>query len=289
MRAALDARSGNAAQKVFVITAELTALACGPDQIRAASLGQCKGLLPPPSTNSSVVPRSQHRRDFLALPVHRLRVVRAIQQADPGRKTVLLGRLGIAQHIHLKPGHSIQQRQGGNLTAREDKVAKAQFDVDFAVDKTLVHTLVATTQKNGTFACGHLAYEALVQPAPCGTEKNQRHACTSPLPIGPYRIHGASQHGCLHHHARTATAGSVIDPLMKALAKVPQRPTTQVDTTALVGPPRHAQPPMGVEEFGEQGQNVEAHGDGRGGKPFSQKSKPQSTRMRRALRSTLST
>jgi hypothetical protein len=78
--------------------------------------------------------------------------------------------------------------------------------------------------------------------------------------VGLDRRQAARQRLGHHHHAGAAAEGAVVDAPVVALGEIAQVPQAHVDLPGLVGTARHARRQEGREQFGKQGDDVEAHG-----------------------------
>lgn len=143
------------------------------------------------------------------------------------------------------------------------------------VDEALVHALVAATHQHGAGAGSQLLHTLLGEALACGAEPDHGQARRWRLATDRIRHRGgigrlaradgrqtAHQRLDQHHHARPATEGAIVDAAVDALGVVAQGPQAHIDGLRLEGAARHAHLLEGGEQFGEQGDDVEANGHG---------------------------
>jgi hypothetical protein len=64
-----------------------------------------------------------------------------------------------------------------------------------------------------------------------------------------------------HHHAGPAAEGTIVHAAIVALGEIARVPQPHVDQLRFVGTARHARDQERREQLGEQGDDVEAHGN----------------------------
>ena len=127
------------------------------------------------------------------------------------------------------------------------------------VDEALVHTLIAAAEQHRTRPRRPILHRRVIQPAAYGREQHQRRRlrfCT----IGADGGQTARQRFGHHHHAGAAAKRAVIDAAVVTLGMVAQAPQPHLQLARGVGTPRHAAGQKGLEQLGEQGDDVKAHG-----------------------------
>ena len=166
-------------------------------------------------------------------------------------------RAHVAEHARLQARHGVEQGERRDLAARQDEVAEAEFEVDLAIDEALVDAFVAGAKKNGAVVehAQHVLPHRLAGRREI--DERRRHGIAT---IGANRGNGALERLDQQHHARTAAVRPVIDAGMRRIAEIAKLPQAHVDLLRLEGAPRHAVHEMRVEQLGEQGDDVEAHG-----------------------------
>ena len=99
-----------------------------------------------------------------------------VEQTVDGRvETVLCVSTVIAQYAGLQSRHRVEQGHGGQLPPGQDKVAQTELLVHFAVDESLVHTLITTAYQDGAFAAGPALDGRMTQDLTDG--RKQYHWC----------------------------------------------------------------------------------------------------------------
>ncbi len=149
-----------------------------------------------------------------------------------------------------------------------------------SVDKTLVDALIAPAQQHRARALCKVAHQRLVDAPAGGREMD--HVRRGWVTISDHRRQRPLQRLGQQHHARATAERPVIDALVGALTVIAQRPQAHVDLPRFVGAPGHAEFEERLEQLRKQRDDIEAHAG-------LQKSRPQSTVMVRAFRSTSST
>src|SRR5580704_6399173 len=99
---------------------------------------------PPPFGDLRVVAREQHLRNRATLPYARARIVRIFEQAL--LEALLLARSVLAHHSGDEPHAGVEDRQRGDLAAREHVVADRDLDQPTRLDDPFVDALEARAE-----------------------------------------------------------------------------------------------------------------------------------------------
>ena len=106
-----------------------------------------------------------------------------------------------------------------------------------AVNKTLIHTLVAAAQQNGALAVRPGLHRRVVQGLTNGGKQNNGRALTS---VGANGLQALFQRLGQHHHAGATAKGAVVHAAVIALGNIARVPQTHIHLTRLKGTARHA-------------------------------------------------
>ncbi len=181
-------------------------------------------------------------------------VVRAVEQTR--LETVLDGRFAVTERAILNPPDRIDHHRCRELATRQDVITDRQFEIDLGLQHALIDTLVASAQQDRTRQHGQPSNTGLGQAFALRAEVDHRRR------LGIGRAHGieaGAQRIDRHHHARATAEGSVIDPAIAAGRVVARIPGFDPQQAALPGPSDHTQGGALTNEFGKQGQHVDAH------------------------------
>ena len=193
---------------------------------------QCREerLLAPPAGDLCMVPREEDVRHGLALEITRARILWIAEQ--PIEEGVRRGGCGITEHARQHPRRGVHGQHGGNLPARQDKIADGDQTICEIIDPRIKALVMPADEHQLLIGCEFLRCP-LGEHLACRIEDDRAAVLcmVSGLPI--YVTHGCVHGLWFQHHACPAAARCIVHMMMLIRRVVAKICIVDVDDAAL--------------------------------------------------------
>ena len=153
-----------------------------------------------------MVPGRENVGNWLALEYWRPGVLRIFEQTV--RKTFLGGGRFLAHHAGQQPHAGIEQRQRGNLAAREHEIAERHLLQPAGLDQPFIDAFETGADNNRAEAVRQFRHAALREPNATGTHQQARAR------VVRNSVKCACEDISLHDHSGAAAGRGVVDGAM---------------------------------------------------------------------------
>jgi len=210
-----------------------------------------QGLGPSPALDSSVVPAAENLGHRPTPKVRGPRELGFFEQ--PGLSEALGSRaVGVSHGPGNQPSDGFDHEARGHFASRQHDVSHADLAVHEMLDDPMIDPLVPSAQEAETLTARQLGGHRLIEATTTGRQQKQRAGCGGGLYRGEDRLG-------THHHPGTAAEWRIVHGAVHVGGVLAQIVTTQIEQTVVAGLAEQTLAADGVDQSGEDGEDVDAH------------------------------
>lgn len=224
------------------------------EEVGAVGAGAGKALGGAPFSDFTMVATEEDFGDLESSEVGGFGVLGSLEEAS-GAEGFFDGAEVVAQDAGEETDDGVDHDNGGDGTVGEDVVTDREFIGLEVFDDTVVDAFVVAGDEDEVWGGGEFLSGGLIETLAGGAGDDEATA-------GRKGFDGGKEGFGFEDHAGAAARGGVIHLPVFAKAVLAEVMDVEVEGVLLLGAAHHAEAQWNADEIGEEGDNVDAHGNG---------------------------